>query len=67
VDNAIDTFTARWPASSATLSAGKLARGDTPVRIYEVAVAEWILFDEANFPEQPRQVLRAERLADPTT
>ncbi len=61
VDAEIDAFTRRWPASAAAIEPGKLARGDTPTRIYEVVVDEWVLFDEVNFPEQPRQVIEADR------
>lgn len=62
VDSEIQAFVKRWPASIDVIEPGKLARGETPTRLYEVAVDEWVLFDEANFPEQPRQVIRATRV-----
>jgi hypothetical protein len=61
VDGEVAAFVARWPRAEAALHPGKLAYGETPTRLYEVAVAEWVLFDEANFPEQPRRVIEAAR------
>lgn len=61
IDDAIESFVTRWPASSASLDPAKLADGSTPTRLYEVTVAEWVLFDEANFPADPRQVMPAAR------
>jgi len=61
VDGEVATFVARWPRSEAALHPGKLAHDETSTRLYEVTVAEWVLFDEANFPEQPRRVIEAVR------
>lgn len=61
VDGEVAAFVARWPRAEAALHSGKLARGEIPTRLYEVMVAEWVLFDEANFPEQPRRVIEAAR------
>lgn len=57
----IAAFTRRWPAASAALEPG------TPHRLYEVTVDEWVLFDEVNFPEQPRQVVDGTRYASRST
>lgn len=61
VEGEVAAFVARWPRAEAALHPGKLARGETPTRLYEVTVAEWVLFDEENFPEQPRRVIEAVR------
>ncbi|MGH3931932.1 MAG: pyridoxamine 5'-phosphate oxidase family protein [Pseudonocardiaceae bacterium] len=61
IDAEVAAFVARWPRAEAAVHPGKLARGETPTRLYEVAVTEWVLFDEANFPEQPRRVIQAAR------
>ncbi len=66
VESAIGSFVARWPFAIDAIDADRLVRGDTPTRIYEVAVHEWILFDEANFPEQPRQVIEPARIVGPS-
>lgn len=50
---------AHWPRAEVALDPGKLARGETATRLYEITVFEWVLFDEANFPEQPRRVIKA--------
>lgn len=57
IDDAIDAYVARWPASAEAIEPGSLARHRTPTRMYEVSVDEWVLFDEDNFPVQPRQVV----------
>ncbi|HEV7976542.1 VOC family protein [Amycolatopsis sp.] len=62
VESEVDAFVKRWPAATGAIDPAKLARGETPTRIYEVAVEEWVLFDEINFPEQPRQVIQATRV-----
>jgi Pyridoxamine 5'-phosphate oxidase len=57
---AADGFVARWPAAAQAL---RPADGDDPAsapsRIYRIDVAEWVLFDEVNFPGRPRIVLPA--------
>src|SRR6266498_1568022 len=59
VTDEASAFIRRWPAAKAAVEPGRLARGETSTRIYEVAVAEWVLFDEANSRERPRQTVRA--------
>jgi uncharacterized protein YhbP (UPF0306 family) len=61
IDGEIAAFVARWPRAEAALNPHKLARGEIATRLYEVTIAEWVLFDEENFPEQPRQVINAVR------
>jgi hypothetical protein len=61
VEGEVAAFVARWPRAEAILNPEKLARGEIPTRLYEVAVAEWVLFDEANFPDRPRRVIEAAR------
>jgi Pyridoxamine 5'-phosphate oxidase len=57
IDAEIDAFIRRWPAASPSISADSLLRGRTTSRLYEIQVDTWILFDEQNFPDQPRQVI----------
>ena len=61
IDGEITAFVARWPRAEASLNPGKLSSGEIVTRLYEVTIAEWVLFDEENFPEQPRQVIKAMR------
>lgn len=44
-------FIQRWPAAEPALTPGGVSR------LYEIAITEWVLFDELNFPDAPRQVL----------
>lgn len=59
IDDSLQSFLSRWPAAEATISAGVLARGETPTRLYEIVVEQWVLFDEVNFPGEPRRVIAA--------
>jgi Pyridoxamine 5'-phosphate oxidase len=61
IDREITAFVARWPRAGAALNPSQLARGEIATRLYEVMITEWVLFDEENFPEQPRQVIETAR------
>lgn len=56
-------FLERWPGAEVAIDPGRLARHETPSRLYEVVVAEWVLFDERRFPAESRHVLAAARTA----
>jgi uncharacterized protein YhbP (UPF0306 family) len=60
-DREAAAFVTRWPRAETALHPGEPAHGETPTRLYEVTVTEWVLFDEANFSEQPRRVVEAAR------
>lgn len=55
IDRQIKEFVTRWPAAADALDPARLVAGQTPTRLYEAAVTNWVLFDEEHFPEQPRQ------------
>jgi len=59
IDAQIRQFVDRWP--TATLSANSLASDPASSRLYEILVAEWVLFDEVYFPGDPRQRIEADR------
>ncbi|RZU49059.1 pyridoxamine 5'-phosphate oxidase [Krasilnikovia cinnamomea] len=59
-EDRVRAFLTRWPAASSAIDPGLLARGEAHSRLYEIAVREWVLFDEANFPQDPRQVVPAD-------
>lgn len=44
-------FIDRWPRSRPALT------GDPSSCLYEITVTKWVLFDEANFPDNPRREL----------
>ena len=58
LDELIARFVGQWPNAKDAIDPAKLASGDTPMRIYEIAINEWVLFDEVNF-EQPRRNVSA--------
>lgn len=61
IDREVAAFVARWPRAETALHPEKLSHGEILTRLYEVTVTEWVLFDEVNFPEQPRRVIKAAR------
>ena len=55
---AATAFVARWPRAADALRPGTAVTGPRS-RLYEIAVVRWVLFDEVNFPAQPRQSVPA--------
>ncbi len=51
IDEKARAFVARWPAAARVFD----AMPDVPSRLYEVAVAQWVLYDEENFRSSPRR------------
>jgi hypothetical protein len=50
-------FIRRWPRAVGALTPLTDDPASTPSRLYEIAVLDWVLFDEVNFPDEPRIVL----------
>jgi hypothetical protein len=42
-------FVTRWPRAAAALDRARVRS-----RLYEITVLRWVLFDEINFPDEPR-------------
>jgi nitroimidazol reductase NimA-like FMN-containing flavoprotein (pyridoxamine 5'-phosphate oxidase superfamily) len=50
-------FLARWPGAAPALDQARANVSSTFSRLYEIAVTGWTLFDEVNFPDQPKITL----------
>jgi uncharacterized protein YhbP (UPF0306 family) len=50
----LEAFLERWPNAQSIISIKRIAENDTPSRLYEISIDEWVLFDEETFPESPR-------------
>jgi uncharacterized protein YhbP (UPF0306 family) len=59
IDRPVEQFCGRWPQARSAIDPGKLAADATPSQLYEIRITEWTLFDEENFPQQPRQTVPA--------
>jgi len=59
IDEQISVYAGRWPSTSRAIDAHRLASGDAHHLVYEITVERWILYDEQNFREQPRQPIAA--------
>lgn len=57
----LEEFLIRWPRARNSITTDLIARNDTPSRLYEIRVDEWVLFDEEAFPDSPRRTVPAER------
>ncbi len=53
VDDRARAFAARWPRAAPVVAA--MPEGAS--RLYEIAVDEWVLFDEENYRGDPRRVI----------
>jgi uncharacterized protein YhbP (UPF0306 family) len=59
VDDAIAVYAGRWPSAANAIDPIRMANGETYHRVYEIAVDEWVLYDEENFRADPRQPVEA--------
>ena len=50
-------YARRWPLVTQQVSLDDMQRGVSPVRVYRFDPTLYVLFDELNFPTQPRQEL----------
>ncbi len=53
----LEGFLGRWPGARRIITAERVANDDTPSRLYEIRLDEWVLFDEETFPGSPRRTL----------
>jgi uncharacterized protein YhbP (UPF0306 family) len=59
IEKQIDVYAGRWPETAAAIDPARLASGEAHHRVYEITVAQWILYDEENFRANPRQPVAA--------
>jgi uncharacterized protein YhbP (UPF0306 family) len=57
IGTALDSFLSRWPNARDAITLDKLNRAETQMRLYQIIVEQWILFDEVNFPGEPRRTI----------
>jgi hypothetical protein len=58
IDEQIAIYAGRWPATANAIDPGRMERGETHHRVYQIEVTEWVLYDEANFGKDPRQPVK---------
>lgn len=56
----LEGFIERWPNAGSIISIKRIADNDTPSRLYEIDIDQWVLFDEQTFPDSPRRVIGGE-------
>jgi uncharacterized protein YhbP (UPF0306 family) len=56
-DNELRLFLTRWPRARASITTERIEADRTSSRLYEIRVNKWILFDEHDFPDEPRQLI----------
>ena len=57
LDDAYSCYSSRWPNASSYVKKDDIARDLTQVRFYRIRPTLFVLFDEVNFPDNPRQEL----------
>jgi uncharacterized protein YhbP (UPF0306 family) len=45
----------KWPQVRGMFSVADIAAGSTDMRVYDVAIKQWVFFSEREYPESPRQ------------
>ncbi|GAA1816705.1 hypothetical protein GCM10009682_42020 [Luedemannella flava] len=55
INDQIHRYVTRWPKAGNAIDPARLASGEAHHRVYEIAVTDWVLYDEANFGRTPRQ------------
>lgn len=55
INEQIQHYVTRWPKAANAIDPQRLANGEAHHRVYEISVASWVLYDEANFGKDPRQ------------
>lgn len=56
----LEGFLQRWPNARSLISIERITENDTPSRLYEIDIDQWVLFDEQTFPDSPRCLIRGE-------
>jgi uncharacterized protein YhbP (UPF0306 family) len=57
LDDAYATYCRRWPQVENMISVGDLRTGSTGNRLWCISPTNYVLFDEVNFPTDPRREL----------
>ena len=60
IDYQIGMYAGRWPTTSRAIDPQRLASGEAHHLVYEIVVEGWVLYDEENFRQQPRQPVEAQ-------
>lgn len=55
IEEQISIYAGRWPSTAKAIDPGRMERGETHHRVYQIEVSEWVLYDEANFGKDPRR------------
>lgn len=58
LDTAYSTYSGRWPQVEDMVSIEKIRAGESDNRLWRIEPSVFVLFDEINFPEDPRRELR---------
>lgn len=57
LDQAYETYATRWEQANRLFPLAKIKSGESPMRMYKIAPMQFILFDEKNYPDQPKRVI----------
>lgn len=57
---ALGRYLRRWPIMELAVESGALDPGETQACFYQIDVYEWVLFDQVNYPDDPRRTVPGE-------
>jgi uncharacterized protein YhbP (UPF0306 family) len=57
LEEAHETYAARWPNAQELFPLAKIKSGGSPMRMYKITPTQFILFDEDNYRDQPKRVI----------
>jgi uncharacterized protein YhbP (UPF0306 family) len=55
IEKAYELYAMRWPQVKSMFSANDIQSGRVDMRMYRVTITRAVLFDEVNYPDNPRQ------------
>ena len=57
LEEAYETYAARWGKARELFPLSQIESGASPMRMYKITPTQFILFDEENFPKEPKRVI----------
>jgi uncharacterized protein YhbP (UPF0306 family) len=57
LEEAYETYATRWQNTQYLFPLAGIQSGESPVRMYKITATQFILFDEVNYPAQPKRVI----------
>jgi uncharacterized protein YhbP (UPF0306 family) len=57
LEEAYETYATRWSKARESFPLTDIKSGESPMRMYKITPTQFVLFDEENYPKQPKRVI----------